>query len=65
MDRILRESEVRKILGGISRTTLWEWRRNGVFPQPLKIGGGLHGWRESVLIEWLDSRPQVGADGHA
>lgn len=64
MDRILRDSEVRKILGGISRTTLWEWRRNGVFPQPLKIGGGLHGWRESVILEWLDSRPQVG-DGHA
>lgn len=65
MDRIIRERELRAILGGISRTTLWEWRRLGLFPEPIILGAGLRGWRESAITEWLETRPAAGtANAH-
>ena len=39
-DRFIRAVEVRKILGGISDTTLWRRIKDGSIPKPIKIGGG-------------------------
>ncbi len=37
-DKFLRTSEVREILGGISRATLWRWIKDKKIPEPIKIG---------------------------
>ena len=52
---ILRQRDVCTLLG-ISRACLWTWRRAGVFPEPLKLGPRLLGWRASDVRNWIDSR---------
>jgi len=39
-DRLIKAIEVRKILGGISTTTLWRRIKDGSIPKPIKLGGG-------------------------
>jgi predicted DNA-binding transcriptional regulator AlpA len=34
-NRLLRKSEVLKLLGNINPVTLWKWVREGSFPAPL------------------------------
>ena len=56
-DRVLRPKEIRQLLGGISKSTLWRWISENQFPRPLKLGERAVGWRESTVEAWLDSRP--------
>jgi predicted DNA-binding transcriptional regulator AlpA len=39
-DRYIKSTEVRKLLGGISTTTLWRRVKDGTIPKPVKLGGG-------------------------
>jgi prophage regulatory protein len=36
---------------GVSKDTIWRWKRNGEFPKPFKLGGATR-WRLSDLEEW-------------
>ena len=56
-DRIIRPKELREILGGVSKSTLWRWISKEQFPRPMKLGERAVGWRQSTINEWLDSRP--------
>ena len=61
-DRMLRASEVTTATG-LSRPTLWRRAKAGEFPAPRQLGGGLVGWLESEVNEWLQTRPvATGAD---
>lgn len=54
-DRYLKAIEVREKLGGISNTTLWRMVRDGIIPQPIKLGrGGLNFYKESWIVEILN-----------
>lgn len=57
--RCLRESEILEALG-ISRTTLWRWRRNEGFPAPIRIGPATNAWPAAAVERWLASRPTAG-----
>ena len=51
-DKFLRSSEVRKILGGISNTTLWRRIKDGSIPKPIKLGNGSANYfKESMINE--------------
>jgi len=54
--RIIRTEEVTKKTG-LSRTTLWRRERAGHFPPRRDLGGGMVGWLEADVDEWLESRP--------
>lgn len=53
---IYREKDVLALLG-VSKATLWRWRREGVFPHPIQLGPNTVGWRRGDVDEWLASRP--------
>ncbi len=57
--RYLRQREILQLVG-VSRPTLWDWRRKGLFPQPRRLGPNTIGWLASEVQEWLESRPLVG-----
>jgi prophage regulatory protein len=44
-------------LTGLSRVTIWRYEQAGVFPQRRQLGTRRIGWRESEVLDWLESRP--------
>ena len=56
--RMLRFPEVIERTG-LSRTTIWRRVRAKTFPAPIQLGANSIGWPESVIIEWVESRPVV------
>lgn len=38
------------------RTTLHEWSQNGRFPASIKLSPTMVAWRNSDVLEWLESR---------
>jgi prophage regulatory protein len=53
-DRLVREEECRR-LTGLSRATRWRKERAGTFPKRYRISAGITAYRESEIIDWLDS----------
>ncbi|WP_051303149.1 helix-turn-helix transcriptional regulator [Psychromonas aquimarina] len=41
-----------------SRTTLWIWVNQGLFPKPIKMGRRTLGWKEVDFNNWLDKQSQ-------
>jgi prophage regulatory protein len=55
--KILRRPAV-QLMTGLSCSTIYQQMADEVFPKPLKLGKRAVGWRESDIIQWLDSRTQ-------
>ena len=36
--------------------TIYNWRKNGCFPPPIRIGGRKLLWLESDLLDWVDAK---------
>ena len=65
MDSIIyRERDVLAVLG-ISKATLWRWRRAGQFPDPIQLGPNTVAWRRDEVESWLASRPRATGEGAA
>ena len=37
---------------GVSKDSIWRWKRNGDFPAPVKLGGTTTRWRLANIEEW-------------
>ena len=55
-DKMLRRSAVEE-LTALSRTTIYDFIREGKFPKPIQLGPRAVGWRESEVVGWMKSRP--------
>ena len=44
---------------GLSRPTLWRQQKQGTFPKRLQVGPNSVRWRESEILEWIESRQRV------
>jgi|AntRauTorckE5430_2_1112549.scaffolds.fasta_scaffold57247_2 prophage regulatory protein len=53
--RLIRPNELAKMLG-VSTVTLWKWRRDGILPEPMRIGPRFIGWERVVIHYWLKRR---------
>ena len=60
MERILRVADVLDRLN-IGRSTLYEMKARGDFPEPMQIGARAVGWRERVVNEWIEERDRAAA----
>lgn len=38
------------------RASLWKFAKNGQFPKPCRVTGGITAWRNADVIEWLESQ---------
>ncbi len=54
-DRLLKTSEVAKLLS-LSRVTIFRLRRDGKFPEPLKMSQRCNRWRLSDIEEFMKSQ---------
>ena len=56
-DRLLRRQQVEEITG-LSRSSIYRLMKSGEFPRPVKVGPAAVRWRESDIMDWLESRPR-------
>lgn len=54
-EKLLRRPDVEAITG-LSRSTIYQWMKDGKFPQPVALGTRIVAWRESDIEGWLESR---------
>lgn len=55
--RILRLTEVKDITG-LSRSTIYQYIKDGLFPPQIKLGLRCVGWTENDVTNWIDSKKQ-------
>lgn len=53
--KLIRPDEVREILGGIARSTLFQYRKKPSFPDPVKIDGVVGFWSDEIY-EFAESQ---------
>ncbi len=63
-DRLLRRPEVERRTG-LSRTSLYRLMREGVFPEPIRVGPRAVRWPESEIAAWLAARPRASGEAPA
>ena len=44
---------------GLSRSTIYAWVRDGIFPAPISLGPKAVGWLQTDLDEWLAGRARA------
>ena len=54
-NRIVSIIELSELLSK-SRVSIWRWERDGILPKPIKVQGRTLGWRESTILEWLETQ---------
>ena len=57
-EKILRRTAVEEWVG-LGRSTIYAMMKAGTFPKPVKLGARAVGWRESDVLDWLNSRETV------
>ena len=45
----------------VSRSTLWRWVKQGLFPKPVRLGPKAVRWRESDIAAWNRERAATEA----
>ncbi len=62
-DRLLPTDETCSRVGGVSKSTLLAWVREGTFPAPIPLtpGGTRVAFLESQVNAWIQQRAQVAA----
>jgi prophage regulatory protein len=48
---------------GLSRSTIYLYIKNGVFPKPVPLGPRAVGWLESDIGDWIAERLKSARDG--
>lgn len=48
---------------GLSRSTIYQYVKDGVFPKPVPLGPRAVGWLESEVNEWIAERVKLARDG--
>ena len=56
IERFISEKEAGMIDGGLSHSTRWRERRDGNYPEPVKISKGRVGYRESEIRAWVAAK---------
>jgi len=49
---------------GLSRSTIYQYIKDGVFPKPVPLGPRAVGWLESDVSEWIAGRVKIARDGN-
>ena len=62
-DEFLSQADALKWLGGIDRSTLWRWRRDGVGPVPVRLGQQKIGYQLGELRRFAAERREAMRHG--
>jgi len=54
--RFLSLKEVQRLTGNLSRSTIWRWQQQGLFPRSRRLGPNRVGWLLSEIENWLQEK---------
>ncbi len=57
-NRLMRLSEVQR-LTALPKSSIYHLMKQNDFPQPLKLSKRTVAWKESDVLEWIESREKV------
>jgi prophage regulatory protein len=57
-----RISHLQKRLG-VSRSSLWSWVKQGLFPKPIKLGKNCTAWNSADIDNWISERKSISEKG--
>ena len=60
---ILRRHQVQQRTG-LSRSTLYQYIKEGGFPAPVQLGPRAVGWLESDISDWITARVKLARQGN-
>ncbi|MFO1190840.1 MAG: AlpA family transcriptional regulator [Rhodoferax sp.] len=60
---ILRRHQVQQRTG-LSRSTLYQYIKEGAFPASVQLGPRAVGWLESDISDWITARVKLARHGH-
>jgi len=63
MDKLLTLSQVRERIPK-SRTTIYRWSRDGIFPKPIPVGACGIAWSEAEINEWIEGQKEKRTQTH-
>lgn len=49
---------------GLSRSTIYQYIKDGVFPKPVPLGPRAVGWLESEVRDWIAERVKIARDSN-
>ena len=58
---LIRINEVCRMLGGVSRSTVYNWTQQRRFPRGIHIGDNTVAWKRGTVREFIDSRTNLAA----
>lgn len=53
-ERMLRLKQVLELVP-VSKSTIWDWVKKGMFPQPIRLGSKTTCWKMSDIQQYLQS----------
>lgn len=59
IDRLLSRPEVEAACS-LKRSSLYDMMSKDLFPRPVHLGPRRVAWKQSDIVAWIESRPQVG-----
>ena len=59
---ILRRKQV-EARTGLSRSTIYQYVKDGMFPKPVPLGPRAVGWLESEVSDWIAGRVKIAREG--
>lgn len=60
-DELIRINEVCRMLGGVSRSTVYNWTKQRRFPRGAHIGDRVVAWKRGQVREWIDGKVNLAA----
>jgi predicted DNA-binding transcriptional regulator AlpA len=64
-DVLVDADTVRKMLGGISQTSLWRHVKGGSIPRPIKVGPRLVRWLKAEVLQAISDAAERRDQGRA
>lgn len=47
---------------GLSRSTIYEWMSDGLFPASVSLGPRAVGWHQEEIESWITTRPKINQE---
>lgn len=60
-DDLVRLEGVRQMLGGVARSTVYDWQRKHAFPRGIHLGDKTVAWRRRAIRDWVAQRERQAA----